>query len=117
MIVSGNEIEHLLLGLAAIWVGIPYAPISPAYSLVSTDFGKLKHVAGLLTPGLVYASDGQKFARALAAAVPGVPLIVRRNPPDGRPARLFDDLLAAKPAAAIAAEVNDTIVRAGGGPV
>jgi glycogen debranching enzyme len=30
---------------------------------------------------------------------------------------LFDDLLAAKPAAAVAAEVNDVVVRAGGGPV
>ena len=103
MIVSGNEIEHLLLGLAAIWVGIPYAPISPAYSLVSTDFGKLKHVAGLLTPGLVYASDGQRFSRALAAAVPDAPLIVRRNPPEGRPARAFDDLLATPVTPAVAA--------------
>jgi feruloyl-CoA synthase len=115
MIVSGNEIEHLLLGLAAIWVGIPYAPVSPAYSLISTDFGKLKHVAGLLTPGLVYASDGRKFARALAAAVPEVPLIVRTNPPDDRPARLFDDLLATPvtPAvgAAHAAIAPDTIAK------
>jgi feruloyl-CoA synthase len=102
MIVSGNEIEHLLLGLAAIWVGIPYAPVSPAYSLISTDFGKLKHIAGLLTPGLVYASDGQRFAPALAAALSGVPLVVRRNPADDR-ARLFDDLLATPVTAAVAA--------------
>lgn len=103
MIVSGNEIEHLLLGLAAIWVGIPYAPISPAYSLVSTDYGKLKHVAGVLTPGLVYATDGARFARALDAALPGVPAIVRRNPPEGRAARLFDDLLATPVTPAVAA--------------
>ncbi len=115
MIVSGNEIEHLLLGLAAIWVGVPYAPVSPAYSLVSADFGKLKHVAGLLTPGLVYASDGGKFARALAAAVPDVPLVVRTNPPEGRFARLFDDLLATPVtpavAAAHAAVTPDTIAK------
>ncbi len=103
IIVSGNEIEHLLLGLAAIWVGIPYAPVSPAYSLVSTDFGKLKHIAALLTPGLVYASDGRKFARALAAAVPDLPLVVRVNPPDDRPTRLFDDLLATPVTPAVAA--------------
>src|SRR5690606_28421578 len=101
MIVSGNEIEHFLLGMAAIWVGVPYAPISPAYSLVSTDYGKLKHIAALLTPGLVYASDGAKFAPALAAALPDVPLVVRRN---GREhARSFADLLGTPVTPAVAA--------------
>ena len=68
-ILSGNSVEHLLLALAAQHVGIPYAPVSPAYSLVSTDFGALKHVLGLLTPGLVFASDAALFERALDAAV------------------------------------------------
>lgn len=94
MIISGNEVEHFLLGLAAIWVGIPYAPISPAYSLVSTDYGKLKHIAGLLTPGMVYASDGARFAPAIAATFGAdIPLIVRTNPLDGRQVHVFADLL------------------------
>ena len=94
MIISGNEIEHFLLGMAAIWVGIPYAPVSPAYSLVSTDFAKLRHIAGLLTPGMVYASDGDKFGPAIAATFSDdVPLLVRSNPPEGRPAQLFSDAL------------------------
>lgn len=94
MIISGNEVEHFLLGLAAIWVGIPYAPISPAYSLVSTDYGKLKHIAGLLTPGMVYASDGAKFAPAIAATFGAdIPLVVRTNPLDGRQVHVFADLL------------------------
>ncbi len=33
-ILSGNDIEHALLGLAAMHVGIPYAPISVPYSLL-----------------------------------------------------------------------------------
>ena len=94
VIISGNEIEHFILGLAAIWVGIPYAPISPAYSLVSTDFGKLKHIAGLLTPGMIYASDGYKFAPAISAAFDAdVPLVVRTNPLGDRHCNLLDDLL------------------------
>jgi feruloyl-CoA synthase len=94
VIISGNEIEHFLLSMAAIWVGIPYAPISPAYSLVSTDYGKLKHIAGLLTPGMIYASDGARFAPAIEATFAAdIPLIVRSNPQAGRPVRLFDDLL------------------------
>ena len=43
-ILSGNDIEHALLALAAMLVGIPYAPISPAYSLMSSDFGKLRTI-------------------------------------------------------------------------
>jgi feruloyl-CoA synthase len=109
VIVSGNEVEHFLLGMAAIWVGIPYAPISPAYSLVSTDFGKLKHIAGLLTPGMIYASDGEKFASAINAAFDAdIPLIVRTNPLLERPSTLFDELLATLVTPAVA-EAHDAI--------
>src|SRR3954453_3436744 len=76
VILSGNDLEHALLGLAANYVGIPYAPISPAYSLISSDFGKLKHIFNLLTPGLVYACNAQ-YQRAIASAVPlGAEVIV-----------------------------------------
>src|SRR5262245_19739058 len=67
-ILSGNDIEHALLGLAAMHVGIPYAPISVPYSLMSADFGKLKSIIADLTPGPVFVSDGKPFARALDAA-------------------------------------------------
>ena len=69
-ILSDNDIEHALLALACMHVGIAYVPVSSAYSLVSTDFAKLKHVMGLLTPGMVFASDGERFAKAIAAARP-----------------------------------------------
>ena len=66
-ILSDNGIDHALLALGAMHAGIPAAPISPAYSLMSKDFAKLKGIFELLRPGLVYASDPQKFAPALAA--------------------------------------------------
>ncbi|HZS66353.1 MAG TPA: feruloyl-CoA synthase [Burkholderiales bacterium] len=66
-ILSDNSIDHALLALGAMHVGIPAAPISPAYSLMSQDFGKLKHIFALLKPGLVFAADAAKFAPALAA--------------------------------------------------
>src|SRR4029077_20174412 len=69
-ILSDNDIEHALLALACMHVGVAYVPVSSAYSLVSTEHAKLMHVIGLLTPGLVYASDGARFAKAIAAAVP-----------------------------------------------
>lgn len=65
-ILSGNSIEHLTLALAAMWVGIPYCPVSPAYSQSSGEQARLRHVMDLLTPGLVAAFDTARFARALS---------------------------------------------------
>jgi feruloyl-CoA synthase len=62
-ILSGNDLEHLQLAFGAMWAGIPHAPLSPAYSLVSSDYGKLRHALALLTPGLVFASDGARLPR------------------------------------------------------
>jgi feruloyl-CoA synthase len=93
VILSGNDIEHALLALAALYVGIPYAPISPAYSLMSGDFGKLRAIISLLTPGMVFACDGQMFARAVEAVVPDqVELVVTRNAPQARRTTRFADL-------------------------
>jgi len=69
-ILSENGIEHLLLLLAAMHVGVPCAPVSPAYSLVSTDHAKLRFIISLTTPGLVFASDADRFAKAIDAAIP-----------------------------------------------
>ncbi|HEY8069449.1 MAG TPA: feruloyl-CoA synthase [Burkholderiales bacterium] len=66
-ILSDNSVDHALLALGAMHVGVPVAPISPAYSLMSKDFAKLKYIFELLKPGLVFAADPEKFAPALAA--------------------------------------------------
>ena len=103
-IISGNDIEHALLALAAMYVGIPYAPISPAYSLLSSDFGKLRAIIDLLTPGLVFANDGGPFARALYQTVPDdIELVVTRNPLGDRPTTLFADLTGDEDDAGVAA--------------
>ncbi|WP_235442924.1 feruloyl-CoA synthase [Caballeronia mineralivorans] len=69
-ILSGNDLEHLQLAFGAMLAGIPFAPFSPAYSLVSSDFGKLRTLLDLLRPGLVYAGDHVAFSRAIEAVVP-----------------------------------------------
>src|SRR5215213_6988902 len=102
LILSGNDIEHALLGLAAAYIGIPYAPISPAYSLMSADFGKLRYIVDLLTPGLLFAADGKAYARAIDAVVPpDVELVVRRNPPSGRRSTFFQDLVESEAGATV----------------
>ncbi|MBI3427479.1 MAG: feruloyl-CoA synthase [Acidobacteria bacterium] len=79
-ILSENSLEHALLALAAMHVGIPYTPISAAYSLLSRDYQKLRAVFALLTPGLVFADDGERYGSALAALRDcDFELIVARN--------------------------------------
>jgi feruloyl-CoA synthase len=106
-ILSDNDIEHALLALACMHVGIAYVPVSSAYSLVSTDHAKLKHVIGLLTPGLVYAADGARFAKAIAAAVPAGTEVMLGD--------RFPELEATQPTAAVeqahAAVGPDTIAK------
>src|SRR5207342_1655443 len=70
VILSGNSIDHALIAFGALYAGIPFCPVSPAYSLISRDYGKLAYVMKLLTPGLVFADDAGKFAEALSAIVP-----------------------------------------------
>ena len=66
-VLSENSIEHGLLALGAMWVGVPIMPISPAYSLSSSDHAKLRSIVSLTTPGLVFASGAERFSKALAA--------------------------------------------------
>jgi feruloyl-CoA synthase len=78
-ILSGNAIDHALLGLGAQVVGIPYAPVSPPYALLSTDFVKLRHVLQTFRPALVYVADDAVFERALRSdAVGALPVVASR---------------------------------------
>ncbi len=70
VILSDNSIDHALLSLAAMHVGVPVASISPAYSLMSRDFEKLKSMVRLLEPGAIYVSGMSGFAPALGAIQP-----------------------------------------------
>src|SRR5205823_7402611 len=89
VVLSGNDIEHGLLDLGAMYVGIPYAPISPAYSLLSTDLAKLRAIFALLTPGLVYASDRKAFAKAIGAVCSGTEVIYEL--PEASPSRAVEE--------------------------
>ncbi|MDB5825347.1 MAG: feruloyl-CoA synthase [Herminiimonas sp.] len=66
-VLSDNGVEHALLMLACLHVGIPYAAISPAYSLMSKDHAKLKSLIQRLQPAVLYTAPTERFAGALAA--------------------------------------------------
>jgi feruloyl-CoA synthase len=100
-ILSGNDIEHLTLSLGAMWAGVPYVPVSTAYSLVSQDYGKLRHILATTTPGLVFASDAS-YAKALLATVDAERAVVlTEGTIEGLATRSFQSLLAAEPGPAL----------------
>ena len=112
-ILSGNSIEHFTLGLAAMWAGIPYCPVSPAYSLVAGELATLRYVMDLLTPGLVAAFDTPRFARALSCIAADVEIVGDALLSD-RPVTTLDSLEhedAARVADAHAATDMNSIVR------
>ena len=64
MVLSANSVEHALMMLGCYTAGVPIAPISPAYSLISTDHAKLKHCFATVKPRVVFAQNSEMFARA-----------------------------------------------------
>jgi feruloyl-CoA synthase len=95
VILSGNSIDHALVAFGALYAGIPFCPVSPAYSLVSKDYGKLAFLMKLLTPGLIFVDDSDKFADALEANFSrGTEIAASRGALSGRTVTLLADLLA-----------------------
>jgi feruloyl-CoA synthase len=95
VILSGNSIDHALMAFGALYAGIPFCPVSPAYSLISKDYGKLAYLIKLLTPGLVFADDAAKFANALHANVPaGTEIAASHGEMPGRAVTMLAELLA-----------------------
>jgi feruloyl-CoA synthase len=116
VILSENDLEHAQLALGCLVAGVPYVPTSPPYSLISTDYSKLKHVLATTTPGLVFAADGARYGKAIAATVGGdVEVVLTQGTLDGRKTTSFSQLVAtpATPAvdAAMQATGPDTIVK------
>ncbi|GAB2180766.1 feruloyl-CoA synthase [Denitratisoma sp. agr-D3] len=98
LILSGNDLEHLQMAMGALYAGVPYAAISPAYSLISSDYGKLAHVVDLMTPGMVFASDGRAFDRAIISVVPEqADVVISQNELTGRGSITFASLLETVP--------------------
>lgn len=92
VILSENSIEHALLALAALHIGVPYSPISPPYSLVSSDFGKLRHCLAAMSPKVIFAQDGLQYQKAIQFAkelFPKAVVVCAKNSPEAS----FEDIL------------------------
>jgi len=96
MLLSNNSIANGLLQLAAMFVGVPAVPVSPAYSLMSQDFGKLKFVFELIDPAVLFAADGDAFGKALAALdLDGIEVVTESDARGRFGTMSFDDISAA----------------------
>jgi feruloyl-CoA synthase len=102
VVLSDNSIDHALVAFAAMHVGIPVAPISPAYSLMSKDFGKLGYALELIGPGLIFVADATPFASALKAVdLRGAELVTSASAPEAVPATPLEELLNTRATAAV----------------
>ncbi|MCB9718473.1 MAG: feruloyl-CoA synthase [Myxococcales bacterium] len=64
-LLSHNSLSHALMQLAAMHVGVPVAPISPAYSLLSSTHDRLRQIIATLRPAVVFAEDLVRYAAAV----------------------------------------------------
>jgi feruloyl-CoA synthase len=112
LILSGNSVDHMLVCLGAMTVGVPVAPVSVAYSLQSRDHARIRAICELTRPGAVFAGNSEQFGPALDA-LPEVPAIVS----DGTTAEAerLADLLATVPGQgveqAFAAVTGDAVAK------
>jgi len=116
LILSENDLDHALLSLGCLLAGVPWCPASAAYSTISTDYSKLRHVVNTLTPGMVFANDASRYSKAVKAVMaPDVEVVFSNGSLEDRKSTTFAELLAtpSTPAvdAAIAATGPDTIVK------
>ncbi len=116
VILSENSLEHALMALGCIYAGVPYCPVSPAYATVSQDYDKLRHVLDTLTPGLVFAADGARYGRAIAATVgTDVDVVLAQGTLEGRATTTFETLRSTVATAAVDAAMHavrpDTIAK------
>tara|TARA_B100000686_G_scaffold96929_1_gene103710 strand:- start:2631 stop:4451 length:1821 start_codon:yes stop_codon:yes gene_type:complete len=111
MILSGNSINHGLINIAGLCSGIPVAPISVAYSLMSSDFAKLKHCFKLVNPGLIYVEDGVLLKNALESLpLDNVKVVCSKNPvslKNDNQMILYDDIILTIPENSLQERYNE----------
>ena len=116
LILSENSLEHAMMALACMMVGVAYCPVSPAYSTVSKDYDKLKHIIRTLTPGMVMAVDADRYGHAIQAAVPeDLEVVLCNGSIQDRTHTRFADLLETTDTPAVDAALQatgaDTVVK------
>jgi feruloyl-CoA synthase len=79
VVLSDNAVDHLLLLLAGMHIGVPVCTVSSAYCRLSQDPTKIHGILNTLGPALVYASDVTVYGPALARAGLHAPVVFSRG--------------------------------------
>src|SRR5215472_15114 len=115
MILSGNSIRHAVMMLGAMKARVPVAPVSIAYSLMSGDHGKLRHVFETTAPKMIFAEQGPMYARALAALPLSGVQVVTDIPAPGRRDKSYEASLRTNAGPAVRASLDkinhDTVAK------
>jgi feruloyl-CoA synthase len=108
MIIADNGIDHALLMLGAMHIGVPVVPVSAAYARASTDFQKLRYVLSLTEPKLIYVDDVDTCAAALKAIdLSSTELVASSGGASpGANATSFESLIQTAPRAAVEMAAN-----------
>jgi feruloyl-CoA synthase len=103
-VLSPASIEHAIIALGALRAGVAVAPVSPAYSLLSSDHVKLRACLANARARFAFADDAARYGRALSAiGEDGVRVIT----PTGAPGRAasFEEIVATAPGPEVAARM------------
>lgn len=82
-ILSGNSIDHALIKMAAMHIGVPVTPVSVAYSLMSRSHDRLQAIIDKLNPCAIFVDDAEHFRTSLEACAGDHVMIASRNIEDG----------------------------------
>jgi feruloyl-CoA synthase len=103
VVLSDNSLDHAVLMLAAMHVGRTSCTVSSGYSrLAGPDYSRLHAILDALQPALVYASDTQVYAPAVAHAALTVPKVFSQGAESVPGALPFAQLLATPETPAVA---------------
>ncbi|MFS4436901.1 feruloyl-CoA synthase [Paracoccaceae bacterium GXU_MW_L88] len=97
-ILSANGVDHLILSLAAQYVGMPVSSLAEQYSLIEEAHPRLIYVLGKLKPKLAFVDDAARYGKAIALdEMNGIEVIASAT--EGAPRNVihFADLLDATP--------------------
>ncbi|MFO1427009.1 MAG: AMP-binding protein [Steroidobacteraceae bacterium] len=109
LILSGNSLAHSSIKLGAMTAGVPVCPVSTNYALMGGDYGRLRHVIGLVRPAVVFAERATQYRAALEGVDFGDAIVVCDDPGTlQRPAVAWREVLGT-PVTAAVARIRDAL--------